>query len=201
MELKSGRSNQKLRTRKALVDAAEILLKEGKTFTIEEAAEIAMVSRATAYRYFSNVQALILEVGINPQAALTEGLLDDYQDAPTFQRIGRIQELVYEHIEHREVAFRAFLSASVSPNKAISKKQSDVRGGWRLKLIEEAIAPCQKKMDARTYEYLKNALALFIGIEAHVVLKDVCKLSDEETKKILNWASQQLVHSVCKQGE
>lgn len=199
MELKSGRTNQKLRTRKALVEAAERLLREGKTFTIEEVAEIAMVSRATAYRYFSSVRALILEVGVNPQAALTEGLLDDYLDAPAYQRIGHIQELVYEHIQTREVAFRAFLSASVSPEKTVSKKQTDVRGGWRLKLIEEAIAPCQKKLDTQTYEYLKNALALFIGIEAQVVLKDVCKLPEEETRKILNWASQQLVRSVCKQ--
>ena len=56
-----GRANQKRRTRQALIDAAFALRDEGHNPTFAEVAERALVSRATAYRYFSSVEALISE--------------------------------------------------------------------------------------------------------------------------------------------
>ncbi|MFN3628321.1 MAG: TetR family transcriptional regulator, partial [Parvibaculum sp.] len=47
-----ARANQKRRTRKDLLQAAARLLKEGRNPSLEEIAEEALVSRATAYRYF-----------------------------------------------------------------------------------------------------------------------------------------------------
>jgi AcrR family transcriptional regulator len=55
------RSNQKRRTRQALIDAALALRDEGRNPTFAEVAERALVSRATAYRYFSSFDALISE--------------------------------------------------------------------------------------------------------------------------------------------
>ncbi|RYF89895.1 MAG: TetR/AcrR family transcriptional regulator, partial [Caulobacteraceae bacterium] len=49
-----GRSNQRRRTRKDLLEAAARLMKRGAKPSLEEIAEEAMVSRATAYRYFTN---------------------------------------------------------------------------------------------------------------------------------------------------
>ena len=46
------RSNQKARTRQAIVRAAGALLARGDKPTLEEIAAEAQVSRATAYRYF-----------------------------------------------------------------------------------------------------------------------------------------------------
>ena len=51
-----GRPNQRSRTRKDLLDAASRLLKQGRRPTLEEVAEEARVSRATAYRYFPSVE-------------------------------------------------------------------------------------------------------------------------------------------------
>jgi len=56
-----GRANQKRRTRQALIDATLALRDEGRNPTFAEAAERALVSRATAYRYFSSIEALISE--------------------------------------------------------------------------------------------------------------------------------------------
>ena len=56
-----GRVNQKLRTRQALIEAAIALRDEGHQPTVAQAAERARVSRATAYRYFPTVEALISE--------------------------------------------------------------------------------------------------------------------------------------------
>jgi AcrR family transcriptional regulator len=57
--LHTGRTNQKARTRDALIAAARQLLAEGATPTLEEAAAEASIGRTTAYRYFSNSRALL----------------------------------------------------------------------------------------------------------------------------------------------
>ena len=54
---RNGRPNQKTRTRKDLLQAAARLMKQGGPPTLEEVAEEALVSRATAYRYFPSVEA------------------------------------------------------------------------------------------------------------------------------------------------
>ena len=56
----TGRTAQKMRTRKALVDAARTLIANGVTPTVEEAADAASISRTTAYRYFPNQRDLLV---------------------------------------------------------------------------------------------------------------------------------------------
>src|SRR5438128_10175335 len=55
----SGRTNQKARTREALIAATRELLAEGVVPTMEGASAAAQVSRTTAYRYFPNMPALL----------------------------------------------------------------------------------------------------------------------------------------------
>src|SRR5688500_16407209 len=55
------RVHQKERTRTALVDAARELIAEGRSPTVEDAAEAAGISRTTAYRYFKNQAELLGE--------------------------------------------------------------------------------------------------------------------------------------------
>src|SRR5215208_3305174 len=55
--LHTGRTNQKVRTRDALIAAARQLLAEGVTPTVEGAALEASIGRTTAYRYFPNSRA------------------------------------------------------------------------------------------------------------------------------------------------
>jgi hypothetical protein len=57
--LHTGRTNQKARTKDALIAAARRLLAEGVTPTLEEAAAEASIGRTTAYRYFPNSRALL----------------------------------------------------------------------------------------------------------------------------------------------
>ena len=56
----TGRTEQKARTRQALVDATRELLGTGATPQVEDAAERAGISRTTAYRYFPNQRSLLL---------------------------------------------------------------------------------------------------------------------------------------------
>ena len=61
----TGRPNQSTRTRKDLLEAALALMKQGRSPTLEEIAEEALVSRATAYRYFPSVEALLVEASFD----------------------------------------------------------------------------------------------------------------------------------------
>ena len=64
------RANQKARTRAAIIAAAQELQRQGTQPTIEQAAEQARVSRATAYRYFPTKEALLVELSdMVPDAA------------------------------------------------------------------------------------------------------------------------------------
>src|SRR6266852_1892583 len=57
---RTGRVNQKARTREALIAATREILSQGATPTMEGAAEAASISRTTAYRYFPNLRALLV---------------------------------------------------------------------------------------------------------------------------------------------
>jgi AcrR family transcriptional regulator len=70
------RANQKARTRAAIIAAAQELQRHGTAPTVEQAADQARVSRATAYRYFPTKEALLVEVSdITPALAPVETLL------------------------------------------------------------------------------------------------------------------------------
>src|SRR6202034_1421403 len=61
MHLNTGRSNQKERTRAAIVTAAREAIGSGDEITMPDVARRALVSEATAYRYFPDLASLLRE--------------------------------------------------------------------------------------------------------------------------------------------
>src|SRR5260370_7358230 len=57
----TGRANQKKRTRMAIVDACREIISSGGPVTMPEVARSALVSEATAYRYFPDLISLLNE--------------------------------------------------------------------------------------------------------------------------------------------
>ena len=57
----TGRVNQKRRTHDAIVRAAAELIGTGRDVTMPEIAQAALVSEATAYRYFPDLPSLLQE--------------------------------------------------------------------------------------------------------------------------------------------
>ena len=55
-------SNVRRRTRRAMIEAATRLVREGASPSVTEVADAAGVSRATAYRYFPTQESLLAEV-------------------------------------------------------------------------------------------------------------------------------------------
>ncbi len=101
------RPNQKRRTRKDLLQAAATLMKQGRRPSLDEVAEEALVSRATAYRYFPSIEALLAEASadmLTPEPAqLFTG------DEPT-DPVARV-----EKVERPVVRVRCRASSSIQP--------------------------------------------------------------------------------------
>src|SRR5919112_2384661 len=104
--LQTGRTNQKVRTRDALIAAARQLLAEGVTPTVEAAAAEAAIGRTTAYRYFPNGRALL--AATYPEIEMDSLLGADPSEDP-LARLEVVAESLTRRIVEHEPEYRAQL--------------------------------------------------------------------------------------------
>lgn len=171
-------------------------MEQGKEPSIDEVAEVAMVSRATAYRYFPNHQTLIMEAMLDAKFADAEEVLRDADPQDAAERAARVNKYLFD-LDELEVPLRLFLSASLS-DWVKSDGKADVRSGRRVPMLELALEPIREQLDEDSYKKLLHALTAMVGIEAYVALRDVAKLSPEESKEVMGWAVKVLVNAVAK---
>ncbi|MET0818837.1 MAG: TetR family transcriptional regulator [Solirubrobacteraceae bacterium] len=184
-----GRTRQKARTRAALVDAARELLSKGRTPTVEEAAEVAAVSRATAYRYFPNQRALLVAAHPEIEAA---SLLGANAPADPEERLERtITELTRLVIE-TEPELRTMLRLSLEPG---GNEELLLRQGRAIGWIEDALDPLRPRLSRSAFRRLVLAIRSACGIEALVWLTDVAKLSRPEAAKLMLWSALALLRA------
>jgi AcrR family transcriptional regulator len=191
----TGRTQQKARTRAALLDAARELLAAGGTPNVEEAAEAAGVSRATAYRYFPNQRAML--VAAHPEIEATELLGDDAPDDP-YERLARtIAELIRLTID-TEPELRTMLRLSLEPGPA---EELLLRQGRAIGWIEEALAPLQGRLRPSLLRRLILAIRSACGIEALVWLTDVAGLSRREASELMRWSGLALLRAALAEAD
>ena len=190
----SGRANQRRRTRKDLLQAAARLMKQGQNPTLEQIADEAMVSRATAYRYFPGVEALLVEASLDIAVPDADELFRNIAATDPVERLNIVDTMFHDMILANEPSLRMMLVHSL---QRIIKggEDSDIppRQNRRSPLIEAALAPERKEFDPANLKLLRKALALIIGTEAIVVFKDVLQVSDAEARKVKQWAIRALV--------
>jgi AcrR family transcriptional regulator len=182
-DAEKGRPNQKSRTRKDLLRAAARLMKEGRNPTLEEVAEEAMVSRATAYRYFSGAEALLVEAALDVAMPDESFFAGDESEDPV-ERLLRADAAVAAMILENEVALRAMLVSSLQRDR---DEALPTRQNRRTPLIEQALAPARDKLTPAEFILLARALALVIGTESMIVFKDVLAIGDAEAAAVRAW--------------
>jgi AcrR family transcriptional regulator len=196
---KTGRPNQRRRTRKDLLQAAARLMKQGRKPSLEEIAEEALISRATAYRYFPNVDALHVEAALDvamPEA--TDLFRSGSTDDPVV-RLERVDTALHDAILANETSLRMMLVHSLQrAHRSETEGALPARQNRRTPLIEAALEPARKQFRPAALRTLSKALALVIGTEAMVVFKDVLQLDDAETRKVKRWAIRALVEAARK---
>jgi AcrR family transcriptional regulator len=179
------------RTRKALREAALRLIRSGPTPNLEEVALEAQVSRATAYRYFPSVEALLLEAMVHVvMPAPAELFRDTPPDDPT-TRLMLVDAVLQEAVREHEAAARQMLAYLLQPKPG----KGPLRHGRRPQLIAEALAPAAGDFTPEALELLACAVGLFIGAEGFIVAKDVLGLDDERAQRVKQWAIQALVEA------
>lgn len=192
MIAKGKQGNTRLRTRKQLLDAANRLLKNNVSPTLEEIAEEALVSRATVYRYFPNVDALLNEAGLDLSFPSAETILAGAPDDPA-ERLVLIDHAVDTMIDANEPSLRHMLIHSLKLSLAGSAEPGVKRQNRRLPLIEAALLPVMDDLPTETAKRLVSTLALFIGTESMLVFKDVLGMDRTAAAETKDWAIRALV--------
>jgi len=201
-ETTNGRERQRLRTRKDLLQSATRLVKEGRKPTLEEVAEAAMVSRATAYRYFSSVDAILAESGLDMSIPSEDELFADDTSTDAFERVWKADQAINRVTFENHISARMTLASLLEQSVQTEGRDSDtpVRQNRRASLIAAALTPVRNQFNRADIENLAGALALFIGIEAMVVFKDVLRMDDKKSEKIRRWAIRALIAAARKPG-
>lgn len=194
-----GRPNQKTRTRKDLLQAASRLIKQGRTPTLEEVAEGALVSRATAYRYFPSVEALLVEAAVDVAVPEPGPFFQDDVSRDPVTRLQRVETALYDMILANEPLLRSMLAHSIQRDmQADETGKLPRRQNRRTPLIEAALAPARGQFKPANLKILAQALALIMGPEATIVVKDVLQLDDADARKVKRFAIRALVDAARK---
>lgn len=199
---RAGRNNQQQRTRKDLLLAAARLLKHGGQPTMDEIAEEALVSRATAYRYFPSAEALLLEAPLDTAVPTAHELFASDSSADPEERTDRAEAALHDMIYANESQLRLILSrAIVAGADAASESGTLVRQNRRTELIEAALAPARCRFTKANYDKLAAALALIFGPESMVVFEDVLHLDEKTARKVKSWALRALVRAALAESQ
>lgn len=198
----SGRVNQRRRTRKDLLAAAARLLKQGRSPSMDEIAAEAMVSRATAYRYFPTVEALLIEAPLDGETPDPEEIFAGDASTDPGERLHRAEDALHEMCRRNEAQLRLMLAASLqlageggASAEGIPRRQNR-RGG----LIEAALAPARGRLSDEAYDKLAAALALVFGTEAMIVFRDVLGLDEGAASAVKRWAIDALVRAALEES-
>jgi AcrR family transcriptional regulator len=175
-----GRANQKARTRAAIVDACGDLVRSGAEVTMPEVARRALVSEATAYRYFPDLISLLREAleGTWPDPA--EALAPVAQSADPAARVAFACEYLLRGVHAYQGAVRAMMSHTIT-----APAEARTRPGIRFGLIDYALAPFEgpaggPALDPAAMTSLKRELAVVVSAEAFFVLTDLCGLAPDD---------------------
>ena len=194
-----GRANQLRRTRKDLLQAAARLTRAGRNPTLEEIAEEAMVSRATAYRHFPDAAALLVEASLDIDTPQAEQIFADVAPEDPAARLERVDAALEEMIRGNEVALRLMMQHALERSiRRGPDASAPLRQNRRTPLIEAALDPAKKQFRPASLKMLKQALAMVVGTEAMLALKDVLQLDDAEARRVRRWAIRALVDAARK---
>jgi AcrR family transcriptional regulator len=193
----AGRPNQRRRTRKDLLEAASRLMKEDRKPTLEEVAGAALVSRATAYRYFASIEALMVEATLDVAAPNAENVFKGAPPNPA-ARVERVDAAFEEMMSANETGLRMMLAQSLQRSLTEEGSKLPKRQNRRTPLIEAALEPSRKQFKPAELQLLTRALALVIGTEAMVAFKDVLQVNDAEARKVRRWMIRALVEAARK---
>jgi AcrR family transcriptional regulator len=141
-----------------------------------EVAKAAMVSEATAYRYFPDLASLLSHALAVDWPTPADALAPVEASNDPVERVAFATRFLLQGIAERQTVVRFMISATiVQPGLAGS-----ARPGIRFGLIEHALAPFFAALEAADPDLptqLRRDLAIVVSAEALFSLTDLCGLS------------------------
>jgi AcrR family transcriptional regulator len=143
-------------------------------------AELAIVSEATAYRYFPDLVSLLREAldGLWPDPALALAPVAASMDP--VERVAFASEYLLRGVHSYQGAVRAMISHTITAPATVRARPA-IRFGlinYALVPFEEPASPVRLAPDAMTR--LKQDLSIVISAEAFFTLTDLCRLAPDE---------------------
>lgn len=190
----SGRIHQKLQTRDKILAGATYFLEKGIDFNLDDVAKKAGISRATIYRYYSNTEILSSEAALDINTQSPETVLKNLQEQKLEQILLGVQDYFNTLAIDHENAFRKYLSVSIGDSSSEIKRGARRKKTLLLALENSGLTQKEKEMAA-------NLLTHLMGIEPLIVSKDVCGLSNEQSKEVLTWGMTLILKGLLVPGE
>ena len=193
----TGRVNQKVRTRDALIAATRELLAQGVTPTMEGAAAAAAISRTTAYRYFPNLRALLAAAYPHIEQ---RSLLGPEPPQDPAARLAIVAEDQTLRVLKYEPEMRAVLRLSLEADSAGGPKLPMNRG-LRIGWIEDALTPLRGQMPEDELRRLIYGIGATLGIEAFVWLTDIAQVSREDAVAVMRANANGLLQTAIAEAD
>lgn len=196
-----GRTGQKMRTRNALKAAASELIGTGEQPTVAEVAELAGISRSTAYRYFPSQELMYAEV------VLTAAVGADRQqiyaaaedDGDAALRLDRVICADHDFTTKHEPALRAGLRAFLLLLERHPEAPREPSN--RFRYLTAALQPLADQIPVAEMRRLVAALAMVVGIEAALITEVSGGLSSDESKEVKRWAATALLQAAISDSK
>lgn len=171
-------TNQRIRTRMAIINACRELTRTGAEVTMREIAQQALVSEATAYRYFPDLVSVLASAleGLWPSPA--EALAPLSESLDPVERIALAAEVFLRRVLSYQGAVRASISATIT-RRELAARRPGIRFAW----IAYALAPAETVFaarDAAAFARLQRDLAVVVSPEALFTLTDLMDLSSDD---------------------
>jgi len=190
--------NQKARTRAALLAAAVELVREGRPASVPDAAERALVSVATAYRYFPTADDLWTEASFETldftemNAGVDEALAAAGDD-PAARLEVVVTRIGWEMLEN-PLPYRTMVKLAserwFAQQQAPPVESAPIREGRRHHWNQRVVEPLRATLTEAERRRLVAALDVAWGTEAAISLVDVAGLDVDEAKRVMLQTAQ-----------
>lgn len=167
--------------------------------TVSEAADAADVSRATAYRYFPTQGALLFGTydELMPEMSATT-----YESDDPFERLDTALRRVFDVVLEYEPFMRAALQQALehwAAAQAGEQVDEPLPRGGRRQTIDAALAVLDGQMDPARLTRLKATIAALVGIEGHVVMRDIYGMPAPQAFETMRWAAHVALQAALRE--
>jgi AcrR family transcriptional regulator len=176
------------------VEAAGRLIAAGRQPSVAAVADAAEISRRTAYRYFPSAEQLAVEAALEATRRNMELSIDaGAADEAVPERVDRLVNALHRMTLENENSLRQMIRFTILREPI--EPGVPPRPSRRLEYVERALTPLQGRLVDEELDRLAHALAVVMGIESVIVLRDICGLGPDEIVAVQRWAARALVRA------